>query len=342
MKKLFTICLVCATSFMIKAQDAQVYLTFENGEIIPTEVTGVTSVDADASILIKTPNNGSDIVQGVNSIVDEGGENVLFTDYNGYLKFDKTILNKTSFTIMSDFKWTGNFAWWIGMATFVGYDSDGNPEADPVVPAGYVFNHLNIKDRAGQLDGLGMATSDKPLTQDVYHHLALTYNSGELYLYVDGVEKASGSGSELHLLNDLELYWGVKLSADASSGDVTPWTDGNGNSKCAQVFMDNVALFDNALTAQQIADIAAGTSIPTDIDLPVIKSKVYPNPFVSEISFDSDIKTVKVFDLSGKMIVTKALNNSKTINLSELTKGVYVVQLGKENGVMETVKLVKK
>ncbi len=72
--------------------------------------------------------------------------------------------------------------------------------------------------------------------------------------------------------------------------------------------------------------------------------KVYPNPVVDvlNIEADSKVSTVQVFDLTGKVVSSHALNAVKNqVNLSKLTPGVYVVNIQTEKGI-QSVKIVKK
>ncbi|MCG8578673.1 MAG: NPCBM/NEW2 domain-containing protein [Bacteroidales bacterium] len=69
--------------------------------------------------------------------------------------------------------------------------------------------------------------------------------------------------------------------------------------------------------------------------------KISPNPFNDFLIIDGDVKALKVYDLSGKQVFDAPLRNAKKINLSKLTNGVFIAQLEKANGAIETVKVVK-
>ena len=70
---------------------------------------------------------------------------------------------------------------------------------------------------------------------------------------------------------------------------------------------------------------------------------IYPNPFVNEVSIGSsnvlNIQSVKVFDVNGK-IVFSSLQNIETINLDQLSNGIYILKL-LANDKKATFKLVK-
>ena len=78
-------------------------------------------------------------------------------------------------------------------------------------------------------------------------------------------------------------------------------------------------------------------------DVNAVKSnlKVYPNPAVDivNIKADKDIKSVTLYDTSGKKV--KSYTGSE-INVSSLTKGTYMLQVYYGNGAVENTKLIKK
>lgn len=92
--------------------------------------------------------------------------------------------------------------------------------------------------------------------------------------------------------------------------------------------------FDNLL----IEDITLGTSEVSKKDI----FRVYPNPTVDVVNFDvaGKINSVEVYDAAGKLVKT-AKDGAKSLNVSALSKGSYVVKVQTENGV-HTQKLIKK
>lgn len=72
--------------------------------------------------------------------------------------------------------------------------------------------------------------------------------------------------------------------------------------------------------------------------------KVYPNPVVDIVNIEAadKVKSVQVYDLTGKVVASQTLNAVKNqVNLSKLTPGVYVVNIQTEKGT-QSVKIVKK
>ncbi|MNU18704.1 Fibronectin type III domain protein [compost metagenome] len=89
----------------------------------------------------------------------------------------------------------------------------------------------------------------------------------------------------------------------------------------------------------QVVDVL-GTS---DLATKNKEISVYPNPFndVVYLSETKDLKTVKVFDLAGRVVKTIE-NPSKEINLSSLHSGLYLITMSFKDGSQNTVKAIKK
>jgi len=86
-------------------------------------------------------------------------------------------------------------------------------------------------------------------------------------------------------------------------------------------------------------DTMTGTDLVFFEDL----MKFYPNPFdnfLQIINTSNDIKEVNIFDVRGKLISTENVINSKMIDVSYLTSGIYIAQWNDKNQLMSQ-KLVK-
>ena len=67
--------------------------------------------------------------------------------------------------------------------------------------------------------------------------------------------------------------------------------------------------------------------------------EVYPNPASNMINIDnSEVETIKIFNLSGKLILTE--QNSNQINVEAFSKGIYFLSIQTKNGLY-TSKFVK-
>jgi hypothetical protein len=60
--------------------------------------------------------------------------------------------------------------------------------------------------------------------------------------------------------------------------------------------------------------------------------KIYPNPTNNIINIEglnkNENNTIQIFDVQGKLVITKNITEKGIIDLSELNKGVYVIKVG--------------
>jgi hypothetical protein len=58
---------------------------------------------------------------------------------------------------------------------------------------------------------------------------------------------------------------------------------------------------------------------------------LYPNPFYSEINIltSKDVRNISVFNVLGQAV--KSVNNAKTIDVSDINKGIYIIQVSGDN-----------
>lgn len=83
----------------------------------------------------------------------------------------------------------------------------------------------------------------------------------------------------------------------------------------------------------------------TELNTPDNTLVHFPNPCSNQLNINSDIliRTVELFDLSGKSVFTKTFDtqqNTYTIDVSQLAQGLYIAQLQTEKG-KQFVKVVK-
>ena len=66
----------------------------------------------------------------------------------------------------------------------------------------------------------------------------------------------------------------------------------------------------------------------------------YPNPVKDVLHFQDNIKSAKIFSLLGKQIEATTIENN-SINVSNLEKGIYLIQVILSNDVIVNSKLIK-
>lgn len=147
---------------------------------------------------------------------------------------------------------------------------------------------------------------------------------------------------------------GVCTLADNSFGD---WTlnDGSGAATIGDFFFTNTATLNSSYNVKGIIDYAfnffkwlprnAGdvqvtASCVNSIDENNVSFSVYPNPTedMVYITFTtSENHVITLTDISGKVIETKVLNTNSTIDLSDLSTGIYFLTVNNQ-----TIKIIKK
>jgi hypothetical protein len=332
------------TADVASSLNAQVFLDFEDGIVIPSDVSGVSVSNGSADVKVKIDGSFTTVSAVDNELVTDEGENVYFMDYDGYIKFDESILNSSSFSLAMDYKWSTNAVWYTGILSIVGYDLNDADEGDEGA-ADYESKQLLFKNSySGIIDGFNLnVTTD--LVENTYCHVVFTYAESIVKLYINGVYMAESSQSQvIDLWSDVSLYLGTKLTVD-SDGAISPQLDGSGNSKNQQQYVDNIALFDYELSAEEVSAIYAGTTTITDIEDEVKMSdvEIYPNP-VSDVLYVSsdDVSFVEIYNLGGvKVVATSEVMTG--ISLSGLSNGVYMVKCLNTSGeVISIQKVVKK
>ena len=95
--------------------------------------------------------------------------------------------------------------------------------------------------------------------------------------------------------------------------------------------LDDIGIWNRALTQSEITAIY--NSMPTGInDIKNSNIKIYPNPSNNIINIEglnkNETNIIQIFDVQGKLVITKTITEKGTIDLSELNKGVYVIKIG--------------
>ena len=358
-KRLFTLLaigLVATTSMFAQLElktdartvTSQVYLQFEGDEIVPTDVTGVTNIDGTDSVYILTTK--TTVAQEANKIVADGEENVLWMDYDGSLKIDSTILNKEHFSFSCDMKWSGdNNVWYMGLFGFTGLNMDRtvvSEEGDTVVTPGYAAKQFQMANPTAKLlKGLGITTTKTFPAIDTWAHLVFTYDTGDVKVYIDDVFAGESSAQILHTYNHVELYLGIKATVDVTTGVVKGGIDGNGNCKETLLSIDNVALFDVALTAEEVSQVYAASKGETaglqNNKLETLSA--YPNP-VSDVLYlqDNNVASVAIYSLTGKMVQRSTVSNA-SVDMSQLASGLYFLKaLDSNQEAIASLKVMKR
>lgn len=113
----------------------------------------------------------------------------------------------------------------------------------------------------------------------------------------------------------------------------------------SEIWSDKVYIFGGNTTSSISSSLASTQSaaLPTLASESFTSStelKMYPNPANDVLHFDADLKNIAIYTIDGKKINMEQLNN--TLDVSKLTKGIYLVVAEDQTGKISQSKLIKK
>jgi hypothetical protein len=201
-----------------------------------------------------------------------------------------------------------------------------------------VFNSAEFKDKNGATVSLSQASENGGLAIDEEKGLvALSYNGGvyifDYKLNKDGIPVVNPKFQ--HSLDiasvtydDFAFDYAGNLYAVSNSGkQISVWampTDDNTSTIPADKSL--IIKYENLSSVKNLS----------------VRASVYPNPTDGNITIESEalIHTVQVFDLSGRMMnsFNNLNSNKKTVDVSELQSGIYLLRI---NG-SSTIKFTRK
>lgn len=100
--------------------------------------------------------------------------------------------------------------------------------------------------------------------------------------------------------------------------------------------IDDLKIYSGNMTDAQIANLSN-----SEFNLNSLKFSLYPNPAndILNINTDSEVKSIEIYSVQGQKVLN---TNSKQVNISNLSKGIYMVRVADESGAIATQKLIKK
>ena len=120
--------------------------------------------------------------------------------------------------------------------------------------------------------------------------------------------------------------------------DVSPWPNADGNGYFLKL---KDLILDNNIASSWIASNDIITSVEeTSDDITVI---IYPNPATDKlfISSGSEIISVSVYDIQGKLVMTVAGESiDNELDIRHLSRAAYIIRVATASGV-RTEKIVK-
>lgn len=155
---------------------------------------------------------------------------------------------------------------------------------------------------------------------NVWAHIVTTFDGTTAKIYRDGIEVASGNKSA----------WNTPNSAFTIGGNY-------------DIAVDDLKIYNRVLTQAEITNLYTNNSILASENFTsnTLKATIYPNPTSDNFSIEmeNEVKSVEIYSLQGQKVVT---STSKDVNVSSLSKGMYLVRIEDSNNAVSTQKLIIK
>ena len=193
--------------------------------------------------------------------------------------------------------------------------------------------------------------SDSNMNPTVYFntwtHYAFVFGNAEAPLggkfvktYINGVLAGTSSG----VMNNTDMLDKINNVISIGNG-----TNANGTINVSKAFtgmLDEFYIYNRALSVTDIGFLmnnTAGVSMLSNRDFAKnnLKATIYPNPASNNFSIEmeNEVKSVEIYSIQGQKVM---VSNSKNVNVSSLSKGIYMVRIEDENNAIATQKLIIK
>ncbi len=174
-------------------------------------------------------------------------------------------------------------------------------------------------------------TTNGSLNYNTWYHITYVKSGSTGKIYINGALNSS-SGDFGSASPNYGAVTGGFFGAVHHTNYTPPYYAGlNGK-------IDEFRIYNRALTDAEIATITQ-LLLNTSDQTATAKFAFYPNPATDAITLSSDVQSAELYDALGKKMSIKLENNQ--IDISQLSKGIYMVQLAAENTII-VQKLVKK
>lgn len=324
MKKIFLqATLILAFALSTKAQNVPSYVP-------TTGLVGWWSLNGNAADSSGNANNGT--VNGASLTADRNGNANSAYSFNGtsnYIALPNGLSNNLTSGKVSAAGWVyfASNATWASVIKNWGSISKG-------------AYHLGLNDatqklnvQVTQANGTTVAvTAASVTTLNAWHHVAFTADGALVHLYQDGVEVGTAVTYNGTLFTTF-MYTniGAKPSTTNVPASFAGYLDGK---------TDNIGLWSDALTAQQINDLyneGQPAGLNKHINSPEIS--LYPNPTKSDVFIKlyeplSNAMYVLFDDLGNEVIQNQISSPNFQLSLNDLPKGMYFLEIRNNARIM--------
>lgn len=211
-------------------------------------------------------------------------------------------------------------------SAFYRYDPSGS------MKVGYAYNNTGWN----QFSASGTSTG-------IWQHIAYVYtNDGmttNIKIYIDGISQPfidehnlSTAWNLYHYHHDITIGCGTNIN-----GTINTPTYFNG-------ILDEFYIYNRSLSASEILLVKGDTQgvlINQNFNSNFSRATIYPNPTSDNfiIDMENEVKSIEIYSLQGQKVLS---SNSNNVNVSNLSKGIYLIQIEDKNDSISTQKLIVK
>ncbi len=169
--------------------------------------------------------------------------------------------------------------------------------------------------------------------------LSMIAPSPDWMMFVNGLELRENGNWKTSITIDIYPY-------DAGTEDGTTYSLSNPATSGGIISsLRNVAPFNNSRVAELKITLASVLSIDTFLNVEEVR--VFPNPASDKITLsnikNSNLERIEIFTILGKLkrtVLTPNVSNSFTVDVSNLTSGVYLLKFSDNQSGSRTQKLI--
>lgn len=253
------------------------------------------------------------------------------------LKLDCSLFSANSSTLLSDATYPNNWTASIGANPFETIYCYAQNAVNTSYGAGIRLGAASANSKTGSFttNTLDIASSNNYTNKLYVEILMTTLTSVEtkLNMKVDAnavqwtfdplIDNGSGAGVTINTWVPYE----TEISGGTSSSKIN-FTQTRNATETTSIYMRNLRIY------RQYPEITTVNNTYSHKDI-----KVYPNPFTDQLY--TEAKQLVIFDLTGIKVVDKKVSNG-VLDVSDLSKGVYMVKCYDNDGNYSTHRLVKK
>ena len=196
---------------------------------------------------------------------------------------------------------------------------------------GIVFSNSNLQ--AYIIDASNnseIVSYGSQIALNTWHHIVFSYDGANLKLYLNGVLVNSVS---TNIILNTTGNSGISIGESNQANGYWTHTDG---------IIDDIGIWDRALTEQEVDNIFNGTTLSSvEFDKEKIV-KLYPNPVENNLHLNVKNNYIglryDIYNSLGMVVNSGTLDKDKIINMDNLSKGLYFLKIQNINITHKIIK----